>query len=689
MNEGQPLLSLEPQYETIEEKDHENQSLENKKPMTFIQIIYTYGKNVLLLAIFFTFCIFFGISFETVKESNVSISKSTPLYKNIPLNTQKSKIMVDLTVYLDDQTEYLHQEFPEEVDIFVYLQCEYSPGVYNTTITDSLNITRTNFTGEVYKRFLFNYPNQRADARILFNTDSEIAIPLSIMVQQQTFLIDHELVTSVLILIFIYGLIIFNITSRPLAALLGAFISISVLSIIENRPTMADMMSYVIWDAIGLIVGMMITFGILRSTGIFEWSAIKAYKLSRGNVWLLTIILSTFCFVASLLLDKITLMLLMTPITVQLCQVIGISPVPLLLMECFYANLGGIGTPLGEEIIIGLQHPRISSFQINFFKTFGIFLPVAILCGIVVFPIFLIFFRKSLTKKPKDNSEALQKKRQIQIWRRTLTSLDGGEAEKEVQETLSNYIESLEGELKVTKSDEDINIQKLEEKYQIHNKLLFVRSGIVLIIVFLLFFIDSFISKWIRFSLPWISLMGAITSLIISGNHNIEHVLQDYIEWPTIVYFISLFIINESMQKLGIIDVVAKLIESMINPVAEKYRLLVAITSLLWISGFISMVIDNIPYMTAMIPVIVKLSEAPLSLPLEPLLFALNFGVCIGGAATIIGASSNVIAVDVASKKGVDITFFEFVRISIVGSIISMLICWIYLVILYIAIGIQ
>lgn len=79
---------------------------------------------------------------------------------------------------------------------------------------------------------------------------------------------------------------------------------------------------------------MMITFGIYRSTGIFEWSAIKAYKLSRGNVWALTVILSTFCFTLSLVLDKITLMLLMTPITVQLCQVIGISPIPLLLIEC-------------------------------------------------------------------------------------------------------------------------------------------------------------------------------------------------------------------------------------------------------------------------------------------------------------------------------------------------------------------
>lgn len=344
---------------------------------------------------------------------------------------------------------------------------------------------------------------------------------------------------------------------------------------------------------------------------------------------------------------------------------------------------------MGEEIIIGLQHPRISTFQFNIFKTFGIFLPCAIICAIVCFPLFLIFYRKSLKKKPKDNSELVQKNRQIQIWRRTLSSLDGGEAESEVQATLSNYIQSLESEIKVIHSVDEINIQKLEAKYQIHNKMLFIRSSIVLGVVFLFFFIDSFISKWIRFSLPWISLMGAIASLIISGNHNIEHVLQDYIEWPTIVYFMSLFIVNESMQRLGIIDVVAKMIESMINPVHEKYRLLVAITSLLWISGFISMVIDNIPYMTAMIPVIVKLSEPPLSLPLEPLLFALNFGVCIGGAATIIGASSNVIAVDVASKKGVEISFIEFIKVSMIGSVICLLISWTYLVILYVAIGIN
>lgn len=244
--EQYPLLSIEPQYENIDEKDHENNSLENKKPLTFIQIIYTYGKNTLLLAIFITFCIFFGISFENVKPSNVSISITTPLYKNIPLNTQKAKLCVDLTVYLDDQTEYLHQEFPEEVSIFMYLQTDIN-GDYNTTSNNTMEIQRTNFTGSVYKRFLFNYPQNRADSRILFQTDSQIAIPLSIMIQQQTFLIDYELVCSVLILIFIYGLIIFNITSRPLAALLGAFISLSVLSILENRPTINDMMGMVIW----------------------------------------------------------------------------------------------------------------------------------------------------------------------------------------------------------------------------------------------------------------------------------------------------------------------------------------------------------------------------------------------------------------------------------------------------------
>jgi Na+/H+ antiporter NhaD/arsenite permease-like protein len=78
---------------------------------------------------------------------------------------------------------------------------------------------------------------------------------------------------------------------------------------------------------------MMIIFGILKSCGVFEWAALKAYKLAGGKMWTLTIIMAMFCFFISVFLDNVTLMLLMTPITFQICEVLDINPLPLLITE--------------------------------------------------------------------------------------------------------------------------------------------------------------------------------------------------------------------------------------------------------------------------------------------------------------------------------------------------------------------
>jgi Na+/H+ antiporter NhaD/arsenite permease-like protein len=123
----------------------------------------------------------------------------------------------------------------------------------------------------------------------------------------------------------------------------GVFTCVFALSILKDRPGMGEVISFVNWEAIILVgsmskkyINLVIVFGIMKTTGIFEFLGIKAYKLSKGSVWRLAVILGSFCFFISLILDNVTLMLLMVPVTIQIAKVMGIDPVPLLIIECIF-----------------------------------------------------------------------------------------------------------------------------------------------------------------------------------------------------------------------------------------------------------------------------------------------------------------------------------------------------------------
>lgn len=189
-----------------------------------------------------------------------------------------------------------------------------------------------------------------------------------------------------------------------------------------------------------------------------------------------------------------------------------------------------------------------------------------------------------------------------------------------------------------------------------------------------------------RLSLGWIALLGAILLLILSDRRDIESIL-DRVEWSTLLFFAVLFILMESLAKLSLIEWIGRQTENVILMVSEEYRLTVAILIVLWVSAIASAFVDNIPLTTMMIRVTISLSEkAALSLPLQPLIWALSFGACLGGKepdlyiqtkfkyflmnfwffflgnGTLIGASANIICAGVAEQHGYRITFIHFFK---------------------------
>lgn len=134
-----------------------------------------------------------------------------------------------------------------------------------------------------------------------------------------------------------------------------------------------------------------------------------------------------------------------------------------------------------------------------------------------------------------------------------------------------------------------------------------------------------------RLSLGWTALLGAILLLILADRRDMEAILER-VEWATLLFFGVLFVLMESLAKLGLIDWIGNQTENIILLVNEDYRLTVAILIVLWISAIGSAFVDNIPLTTMMIRVIISLSsKAALNLPLQPLVWALSFGACLGG----------------------------------------------------------
>lgn len=167
-------------------------------------------------------------------------------------------------------------------------------------------------------------------------------------------------------------------------------------------------------------------------------------------------------------------------------------------------------------------------------------------------------------------------------------------------------------------------------QYPIRNRVLLVKSAVTLIFVISFFFLHS-VPDIQRLSLGWTALLGAILLLILSDREDMEAILAR-VEWSTLLFFAALFVLMESLAGLGLIDWIGTQTEAIILTVNEESRLAVAILIILWVSAIASAFVDNIPLTTMMIKVSISLAEKKaLNLPLQPLIWALAFGACLGG----------------------------------------------------------
>ncbi|MBT3657011.1 MAG: hypothetical protein GWP21_04230 [Euryarchaeota archaeon] len=439
------------------------------------------------------------------------------------------------------------------------------------------------------------------------------------------------------ILIFVYAMIITEVVHRTLAAAVGGLAAIFALNHykVGGALTLAETTTLIEWETIGLLLGMMVMVGIISHTGVFEWFAVQAYKKSNGNVWTLVVILCSVTAVLSAFLDNVTTMLLLTPVTIQLARVLDLNPIPLLISEVLFSNIGGAATMIGDppNIIIGSMMSESAIEKAGYsnlasdgvaFNDFIIELAPGILLTIV--PTFMML-----------------------KWM---------------------YAEEFSGE-------RIRDVEELEAKYGVKDAKMLKASGTILGLVILGFFLNPIL----HIPVSWVALIGAVVMLLVTERHHLEEPLEK-VEWTTLIFFAGLFVLIHSLQHLGVISWIGDQVESAISYFSAEYQFVAALVIILWVSAIASAFIDNIPYTITMIPVVLQISDS-LGLDLGPLIWALAFGACLGGNGTLIGASANVVTAGMSEEAGYPISFNEFFRAGFPVMLMTVTIITGYIVMVY------
>ena len=427
---------------------------------------------------------------------------------------------------------------------------------------------------------------------------------------------------AAIVLLLVYVIIAAELMHRTLAALLGAavvlFITYTLGTFNKNYFILSfeDAIHAIDMNVIFLLMGMMIIVGVLKKTGLFQWLAYKSYALARGNVFVLSGILMVITAVSSAFLDNVTTMLLMIPVTIEIAVTLRINPIAFLIPEVFASNVGGTATLIGDppNIIIG-SYAKIT------FMAFVTNLGWIVLICMVVTLIYYIYWYK------KDYVQA---------------------DVKDVQR----------------------NIEFLKEEYKITNMKLLILS-----LLFLAFVIFLFIIHGILHMEPSVAaLMGAMLLLAFSREDIVE-MLEHEVEWPTLVFFMGLFIVVAGAEETGLIQIIAEWVADV-----SMGSLVVAVLMVLWVSALASAAIDNIPFTATMLPIIAFLNETIPGAESGILWWSLALGACFGGNGTMIGASANVVTVGLAEKAGYQISFLYYLRACFVPMLITVILASVYLV---------
>ena len=469
--------------------------------------------------------------------------------------------------------------------------------------------------------------NKNAQHRLLVRTSSNSAFVAKLEVNTMNDYGVAQTYLGLVVLVAAYVLIALEVVERTLVALVAMLVALLLCAVGHKRFSLEDIAAWLDQPTFVLLFGMMVIVKIFGETGFFEWVSVRAIKLSRGSVRLLFVLINMPTAIFSAFLDSVTTVLLSAPITLKACEAMEISPIPFLMAQALLGNIAGAATMIGDppNMIIGSLLREHVDF-LSFIVNCG---PMALL-GLALAVCYFLFW-----------------------WRHTVNGT------------------------------RKIDLETMLRDTEIRQKRKLTLSSIILALVLLFFFLSSVLEV----EPAWIALAGAVALMLVTYPKHLDVPLSG-VEWDMLVFFAALFVLINSMNSLGIIDLISSAIAAAVRPVADDKQLYVAMTIVLWFAAVMSAFLSSIPTTTMLIPVIQQMAANPqLSLPLRPLIWALSLGSCFGGNGTLIGAPSSLVVAGVVRSKGYFITFASFSKVSALITTALVVLSNIYLILIYGVLG--
>lgn len=375
------------------------------------------------------------------------------------------------------------------------------------------------------------------------------------------------------------------------------------------------------WSTILFIAGMMIMVEGLGKAGFFRWLCLSLAKLVHYRIIPLLICFMTLSAILSMFTDSITVVLFLATVTLELSQTMKFDPVPMILSEIFCANLGGAATMCGDppNIIIGTSLGYTFS---DFITNTGV---IVAICFVLMLAYFTLCFRKELGRAEQEN---------------------GGAAACPAPATA------------------------------ITNRPAFFASAAVFLLAVVLLITHAQTELSVACIGVIVAVLTMIVSAITSGKETVAGIIKG-MDYKTLLFFIGLFVSVAGLEETGVLDIIAQFISSVSGGSAAAIVIII-----LWVSAITSAFVDNIPFAATMIPVIRAIAAAE-GMDISVLAWTLSIGTDLGGNATPIGASANVVGTSVSAKCGYPISWGRYCKYCAPATILVMLVSTVYLLLRY------
>ena len=448
---------------------------------------------------------------------------------------------------------------------------------------------------------------------------------------------QEQVVLAIFAVSFI--LILSESVHRTIAAWFGSVVlliyghSTGVFTLAHDSSLEHTMLGWIEFEVIGLLMGMMVFAAILELCGFFEFIAIKAAKMSGGDPWKLIVLLGTFTTLISLLIDNVTAIIIIAPVTLKICNKMEINPIPPLLAEAILSDTGGVASMVGDppNVMIAAEAANLgleSTFGFNgFLLKLGI---LTLIAWVATLGYMRWYYRDWVHSKPANVEYLLEE----------------------------------------------------DEWDSVDDKQLMYTTIAILLLTVSMFSAKEFLG--LEIEIHAIALSGAGLALVAARPQDHElrggfmHLVTEKIEWSALLFFAGLFILVGAVGNVGYLEDLAVWIFD--NFGSDPVMLAVAI---IWVSAIASAIIDNIPFTAAMIPVIVSIVEANPELDIAPLFWALAMGAGFGGNATPIGSSANVMTVAISERGPRPITTAEWVKVGLPVMLITCTVATVFMIVFH------